>query len=490
MKKADISKEFIEKKVTEYCRSHGLFDKGDKVVLGVSGGADSVCLLFLLQKLSGEFDLKLSVVYINHGVRREAGEDEAYVQSLCRKMEIPCHVVREDVPKLAKEWKCSEEEAGRIVRYKAFDNYLTEEKAQKIAVAHNENDRAETFLFHLFRGSGLTGLGSIRPRRDVIVRPLLCLERWEIEAYLGFLGVSYCKDATNETDAYTRNRIRHHILPAVCEQISEGAVGNLCRAADILSETEDYMKEQVSLAKGSCVRKLSGGYEIIAADFEKLHPALQNRLLLELIKDLTPHQKDITALHVQQVRSLLLNTGNREYHLPYGILAQRRYDRVLLNVGDGTESGTDPKSRDAETFRVVNQEILTGEPYEIRVEDGAKFIFRLLNREDFQEIGRNQYTKRFDYDKIKGLMEIRSRQIGDYLCVDSSDDPQQLHQKTIKKYMIDEKIPRQERDSLPLLAAGHHVLWVTGYRISAYYKISADTVRILEVTYVPAGEAL
>lgn len=486
MKKADISKDFVEKKVTEYCRSQGLFDMGDKVVLGVSGGADSVCLLFLLHRFSAEFGLKLSVVHVNHGVRPEAGEDEAYVQSLCRELGLPCHVVRADVPALAAGWKCSTEEAGRILRYRTFEEYRAAEGAQKIAVAHNENDRAETFLFHLFRGSGLTGLGSIRPKRDLVVRPLLCLERWEIEAYLDLCGIRYCQDATNEGDEYTRNRIRHHILPEACSQVSEGAIGNLCRAADILSETEDYMKEQVLLARESCVRQLPEGSRVDAAMFEKLHPALQNRLLLELIKELTPEQKDITAAHVQQVRSLLLNTGNREYHLPYGILAQRRYEKVVLSRAEDFvkkgKCGSVPKPFSYE----VDPEALTGEPFEVILKEGGKFIFRVLGREDFQEIGRNQYTKRLDYDKIKGLMEIRPRQTGDYLCVDGSEDLSLLHQKTIKKYMIDEKIPRQERDSLPLLAAEHHILWVTGYRISAYYKISPETVRVLEITYVPA----
>lgn len=140
--------------------------------------------------------------------------------------------------------KISEEEAGRRTRYEAFEKAAKEWGATKIAVAHNSNDRSETQLFHLFRGSGIRGLASILPVRDRIIRPLLCLERWEIEKFLQQRGIVYCKDATNEEDDYTRNRIRHHILPYAEQNIVKGCVAHMNQTAELLAETEDYLELQ------------------------------------------------------------------------------------------------------------------------------------------------------------------------------------------------------------------------------------------------------
>lgn len=239
----------LEQRVMAYCRAQGLFAPGDGVVLGVSGGADSVCLLFSLHRLRRELGIRLYVVHVNHGIRPDAAQDGAYVEELCRRLEVPFTLVEEDVQALARRHRCSTEEAGRQARYQAFDREMERRQARKVAVAHNAGDRAETMLFHLFRGTGLAGLGSIRPVRGQVVRPLLGLERREIEAYLEQRGISYCRDSTNESDAYTRNRIRRHILPYAEQEVCMGATAHLCRTADIFMEIEDYMEEQVRQAK-------------------------------------------------------------------------------------------------------------------------------------------------------------------------------------------------------------------------------------------------
>ena len=201
---------------------HHMLTPGDRVVAGVSGGADSVCLLFVLLKIREEIPFSLHGVHVNHGIRKEAGEDAAYVEQLCSQFGLPFILVKENVRERAAAEKRSEEEMGRLVRYQAFESVMKSVGANKIAVAHNSNDQAETMLFHLFRGSGLSGLCGIRPVRDHIIRPILCLERKEIEQYLEERKIAYCKDATNEEDDYTRNRIRHHILPYAEQEIVTG----------------------------------------------------------------------------------------------------------------------------------------------------------------------------------------------------------------------------------------------------------------------------
>ena len=242
-----------ENKVLSYCRRHKMFQTGDRVVLGVSGGADSICLLFVLLALQEQLGIHLHVVHVNHGLRSDAAEDAAYVESLCKVRNIPFGLVEIRLEEMARQWGASCEEAGRIARYQAFEEACEKWQCTKIAVAHNSNDRAETMLFHLFRGTGLRGMAGILPVRDCIVRPLLCLRREEIEAYLQDRGIGFRSDSTNDTDDFTRNRIRHHILPYVQQNIAEAVISNMCRAGDIFAEEEAYLEEQTSKALAACV---------------------------------------------------------------------------------------------------------------------------------------------------------------------------------------------------------------------------------------------
>ena len=474
----------VENKVLEYCKKHKLLDKGDRVVVGVSGGADSVCLLFVLLSLQEKYDLHFSVVHVHHGIRPEADEDAAYVKKICQEKGIPFTYVRREIPAEAKALGCSEEEAGRRARYEVFEEILQKEGGGKIAVAHNANDRAETMLFHLFRGTGLTGLSSIKPLREQVIRPILCLERWEIEAYLESLGVAYCHDKTNDSDDYTRNKIRHHILPFAEAEIVNGAVGNMVRTADILAETENYIEEQVEEAKKTLVQRIAmpsavdgAGYKVDCAGYLKLHSVLKKRLLLTLLKELSPMHKDIGAVHVEAVHALFEQEGNRQVHLPYRIRGRREYEAVLLERSTLRED--------------LEEEVLVGDilqdTHEVIVqrEDGI-FTFTLWEVSPGElkdkDIPQNQYTKWFDYDKIKECLVIRYRQTGDYLCTGSGGN---LHHKKIKDYMIDEKIPERLRDRISLPTDGAHVLWVPGYRISEYYKVDSSTKRILQISYQP-----
>lgn len=493
----DMKKQYyeLEQRVMAYCRTYQLFTPGDGVVLGVSGGADSVCLLFALHELQQELGIQLYVVHVNHGIRPDAPGDAAYVEKLCRELEIPFSLVEADVKAYAGEQGCSTEEAGRQVRYNAFTMELQRRQAQKIAVAHHAGDRAETMLFHLFRGTGLKGLGSIRPRRGQIVRPLLGMERRDIEAYLEQRRISYCQDSTNETDDYTRNRIRHHILPYAEQEICSGATVHLCHAADIFAEVEDYMEEQIRLARELCVVQSGSTEEICCNDFCKQHPAIQKGLILELLKEISPMHRDMGMRQVEQVLELCMQPGNREICLPQGIRASRSYDRVRFERQDGMD-------RCRELCRQIQVPQHPGESVSCQVEGGS-LVLRYLTEETaaalldsagvFQSgtdkksvnLPENQYTKWLDYDKIEKLLEWRTRRTGDYLEVRT---PSGRGHKTIKSLFIDEKLPCRERDCIPMLAQGNHILWIAGGRISESCKISSSTVRILQVQYIREGK--
>ncbi len=435
-----------------------------RIVAGISGGADSVCLLFVLLECRRLMNVEFAVVHINHGIRKEAGEDANYVKCLCEEHNIPFYPVVADVQKAAFDSKSSEEEAGRNIRYRAFAEAAADFHATAIAVAHNKNDRAETMLFHLFRGSNIKGLGSIRPVRGNIIRPLLCLERQEIEAYLQERGISYCKDVTNDGDDYTRNRIRHHILPFVEQEIVQQSVRHMSEAADMLAETEDYLEEQTRAALAECMR---GEAMLDIPVFTSYHPLLQKRMLYTVITGMTGSAKDITGVHIEKVLELAQKEGNRQISLPYEIVAERSYAVLRLKRQQAQEE----KRKDfGNTYYVSYRQ---GSCEEILGCSAGEYLDRI------QEVPQNEYTKCFDYDRIKGELLLRSRRAGDYITI-ADKDGNMVH-KSVKDYMITEKIPREERDMLPLLAEGDHILWITGHRISEYYKIHRNTKRVLQV---------
>lgn len=455
----------LEKKVFSYIREQQMLLPGERVVAGISGGADSVCLLFVLLEWKALYGLEPAVVHINHGIRPEAAEDARFVEQLCRQYEIPFYLKEADIRKLAEETKCSEEEAGRNYRYKAFEEVARELDAAKIAVAHNLNDRGETMLFHLFRGSGIKGLAGIAPVRDKIIRPLLCVEREEIEQYLAEIGQEYCHDATNDGDDYTRNRIRHHILNYACQEIAPGCVQRMGQTADILGEIDDYLEQQTKAALEQCIRKEQQCcVELDCAKVMDCHPAIRKRVLLEVLNKISPGVRDITYVHVDMICELFIRRGNRQILLPYGIRAIREYDKVTLQIGSDVAGIADQQEAPAMDFRVFSVEDL---PHD---------------KENSLIFPQNQYTKWFDYDKIEKSPVVRTRMTGDYLTI--RDGRGKLCHKKLKDYMIEAKIPPGERDSIALLAEESHIIWAVGYRISEYYKVCGNTKRVLQVQLI------
>lgn len=476
------------KTVSAYIEKYKMLQPDDTVVAGVSGGADSVCLLLMLSAVRKEIPFRLLAVHVNHLIRPEAGNDAEFVRKLCEKCRVPFFLVEKDVPAIAADRGISTEEAGRLARYEAFEALLKQEALEalsenraKIAVAHNLNDRAETMLFHLFRGSGLNGLSGIRPvsvRKSgvTVIRPLLASSRSDIENFLMGIGMNWCIDSTNEEDTYTRNRIRHHILSFVEKEIAGGAIGNMGRAADILEETRDFVQEEVQKAYLDCIirtdRETAGSIKLHAARLASCHPLIQKQMILSCLEELSPSRQNITAAHVESVRSLCAADKNREITLPYRITARREYDVIVL--GRKT-AGSSPSQKGSRQIEMP----LPGEaPLEIALSDTERMEISVFSRENSMNIPQNQCTKWFDYDKIKKPLMIRTRQTGDYFTFNAA-----LSKKLLQDYMIDEKIPRQERDNIWLLAEEKHILWAVGYRISTYYKIDADTKYILQVQF-------
>ncbi len=455
-----------------FLEQHHMIVPHDHIIVGVSGGADSVCLLFVLLEYAKKMDFRMSVVHVDHGLRQDAAEDAAYVEKLCADHKIPFFLVRADVKGFAAREKCSVEDAGRRIRYEAFSRIGREIGAGKTAVAHNRNDRAETMLLHLFRGSGLKGLCGILPVRQEIIRPLLCLERGEIEAYLTERQIAWRDDGTNDTDDYARNRIRHHVLSYAEKELARGCVGRMAYTADLLAETEDYMERQTLLAKAECTVPAKAGYRVSVEAFKKLHPAIQKRLLYLLARQLSPTGKDIEAVHIKALSELFQKPSNAGVDLPFGIRGRRSYDTVFVEKSRQTRP--DHFEATVEKGRLCEEESLS-------IDTGGRGVleFMVLSGRNCEEVPKNQYTKWFDYDKIEEPLKIRGRETGDFLSI--SDGKGGIRHKSLKEYMIAQKIPKEKRDDALLLAQGRHVLWVVGGRISEYYKVDKNTKRILQV---------
>ena len=440
----------IEERVFSYIEKYNMIEAGSQVIVGISGGGDSVCLLFLLSRYQKKNFFHLQGVHVNHGIRgQEALRDQEYARELCERLGVPFTVYTYSVPDIAGREKRSLEETGRMVRRRAFAQKAAELGGKTVvALAHHENDNAETVLHNLIRGTKVAGLGGIHPVQRSeegisYIRPLLKVTREEIEAYLKQQQIPWMTDSSNEEIVYTRNRIRHKILPEM-EKINPRAVSHITQAADTFLAIEEYLRGQADRLYREYVEKKENGYWIQKELFleKELMQSYVIRMVLEQVEG---KKQDLTAAHVESILSLGRGRTGTSVSLPGGVLASQVYGNLLIRV---PAAGKLPlKELEFEVFPWENQ-----------------------------QIPEKTYTKWFDYDKIKSSLEIRHRKPGDFLTVTEAGG-----KKKLKDYMIDCKIPREERENLTLLADAGHILWIVGYRISQYYKVTSQTKTVLKV---------
>ena len=457
----------IYQRVKDYITENNMIRENDRIVAGVSGGADSIAMLSILRDMKEESGFELRAVHVHHGIRgKEADRDEALVKETCENWGIPFEGYHVDVPRLSLEWKLGEEETGRIVRKQAF---AREREAFSgtgrflIALAHNRNDQAETMLHHLARGTGLRGLGGIRPVGDGIIRPVLCLERREIIQYLHEREIFYITDSSNLSDEYTRNRIRRHILPLLEEEINPKAVEHMAETARVLAEAEDLLTALSGQLLEKCA--VENGYLLGEAFFSSEH-ILKEYVILMALGELAGGRRDFTKSHVEEILSLIKKQNGRYLCLPKGITARRVYGGVRLE----REENPGKTAGDQE------------EKWKLQVPGRTITAFGSFQAEIFawdnRKIEEKKYTKWFDYDKITGSPCVRRRQAGDFIVVDGNGS-----RKKLNRVMIDDKIPGEIRDRIPLVALGSEILWMPGGRMNQQYKITSATGRVLQLQY-------
>lgn len=480
----------LYRRVCTYMQEQQLIEQGDDLIVGVSGGADSVCLLLLLHRFCGEHDCTLTAVHVNHLLRgADADRDEAFVKDLCAKLSVPFIGHKVDVRELAKKQKESIEEAGRKARYRLFCEAakdkcagLCDKEAHiKIATAHQQGDQAETVLLNLVRGSASAGLTGIKPKSSIgaftLIRPLLTQSRADIEDYLKEQNAAYCTDATNEDTGYARNAMRRLVLPEM-ENINPQATAHIAASASYLSEIEAYLRQETAKKFEETVVREEDCVRISISRLCACEPLLTKRVLCEAAALACQSRKDITSTHIQALYDLTKRQSGKRLSLSHQTCALRQYDELLLYKENIEKDASKPVlAFEKEEIKEAPQKTFAA------LFDGRTVELSFVpvceeNRACLQQ--KNLYTKAFDYDTIKGTITVGEKVFGDKIHLQSGT-------KSLKKFFIDEKIPAQERDKVMLLRDSESVMWVIGLRISERHKITEHTTRAIIVRVTDGG---
>ena len=451
----------IEEKVKKYIEDNELIQYGDTIVIGVSGGADSMMLLHFLKTYKDFYHIKLKVAHIHHGIRKEADEDRDYVKEVCRTWNVPCFVHHCNIKELAKIKKISEEEAGRIERYNFFISLTNPH--DKIATAHNTNDQAETLIMRFLRGSDIKGLRGIMPKRSNIIRPILCLTRKEIEAYCVAKNIIYHDDHTNFETVYTRNKVRLTCIPYIEKHMNPNVVQTLFEHSELYKEEEDFLESYIEDVFKEVVKHEKDKLIINIKCLKKEKVYIQKKLIYKCLESYIGHSKDITMQHIKSVIELMMMQNGKKICLPYQTIVYKAYNELIIYKEE--------KEKFSNYKYTLEMGINKIEAFNIQIQ------MKCVSRKTFEQSKENMYTKYIDYDKIRDSLRLRTRQVEDYIVLKNGS-------KKLKKFYIDEKIPQYKRDLLPIITDGHEVVWVLDSRLNINYFVTDLTENILEIKVV------
>lgn len=305
-------------KVIKTIEKYNLIQNGDKIVIGVSGGPDSICLLHILNNLKEKYNLQLFVAHVNHMIRENAKIDEQYVVDFCKKIDIPVFVLHSDVLNLAKQQKISIEEAGRNVRYEFFNEVLEKTKSNKIAIAHNCNDKAETVIMNVLRGSGISGLKGIEAKRDnKYIRPLIECTREEIENYCKDHNLETRHDESNDENIYKRNKIRNIVIPFIKEEFNSNIISTINRLSVVATQEDEYINKIVEKEYNNiCIDKKENEIELNLKKFNDLDIVIKNRMILYVVNILQQHTKGIEKVNIEDIIKLCNNNIGNKFLVP------------------------------------------------------------------------------------------------------------------------------------------------------------------------------
>ena len=311
----------MKSKVLKTIKKYNLIENGDKIILAVSGGPDSISMLDILNNIKNDKNIDINfeiiIAHVNHMIRKEASEDEEYVRKFCEKREIEFYSKSIDVQKMANNNKIGTEEAGRKARYEFFDEILKKTNSNKIAIAHNRNDSVETVIMHILRGSGISGLKGIEPRRERYIRPLIECERKEIEEYCYENNLKPKIDKSNFENIYTRNKIRNVVIPYIKNEFNENIVKTISRLSELVSEEEDYMDKQIKkIYKDILITEEKSEIQLDLRKFNNQEKVIKSRLILYTITRSFGSSEGIEKVHVEDIIKLCSNNVGNKFLTP------------------------------------------------------------------------------------------------------------------------------------------------------------------------------
>ncbi|MDY6906611.1 MAG: tRNA lysidine(34) synthetase TilS [Chloroflexota bacterium] len=470
---AGHGEEDLERRVHRFIADEGLVEAGETVVVGVSGGADSVCLLHLLYRLQGALGVGLHVAHLDHGLRgAAAAADARYVGKLARHLGLPATIDRRDVRAYRAGRRLSVEEAARRVRYQFFAEVAQEVGAGRIALGHTADDQVETVLMHLVRGAGLAGLRGMRPMAAwgpaeggatlSVVRPLLAVARAETEAYCAAQGLEPRQDATNYSPAFLRNRFRHEVLPLL-RQYNPQVDDALLRLADAAAADLSFIEGQVAQVWGDVVREEGGGLLLDRAAVSSLHPALRRHLLRRVLVWLKGDTSDIEWVHVEAMVAALSGPAGKGIDLPHGLAMTVGYDACLVA----------PRGIDTCPFPPLEGEHVVSVPGETEV-PGWRVCAHVVSRDE-RAWG---FATCLDLEQVGTDLVVRTRRPGDRF-----QPLGMAESKKLQDFMVDAKVARAWRDRVPLVVSPRGIVWVVGWRIDERARVREDTEHALRIEF-------
>ncbi len=500
MAKIQKHKESPEQRVLGFIRAHCPVTGKFKILVAVSGGQDSVCLLHILAGLREELGITLHVAHLDHLLRgAESKADAQFVAQLACQLGIPATVEQRNVKTYQAEKRLSLEEAAREVRYTFLAEVARSTGANCAAVGHTADDHIETVLMHLLRGTGTKGLRGLQPVSQwqssglgiTVIRPLLSISRQETESYCHDHHLAYMTDASNLSLSPLRNRIRHQLLPLL-QSYNPGVNEALLRTARIAGDDFEFLAGEGARLWGGIARRQGDTIILDREGFAALPPALQRYLLRTAIEGLLGSLKDIETRHIEEIMAALVKPAGKRLSLPGGLFFAIDYTQYHLGKDPVSQSPFPVLGNETE-LKIPGETLLpgwrveasilnspaSGKPEGADAPSGKKIPLPLDEEKGTKGLGLvSSFTAYFDLDKAGGKVTVRCRQPGDRFQPLGMSQP-----KTLGEFMIDAKIPNAWRRQIPVVCSPEHIIWVVGWRIDDRVKVTEETKKMLRLEF-------
>ena len=468
-----ISTRFLQR-THRFILRHDMIRSGETVVIGFSGGVDSLALLVALYELRHPLDCQLHIAHLDHQLRQDSATDVEFVKQLANRLKLPYTINRIDIPSLMKKRRQSIEAVARDERYRFFESLSDRIGATKVALGHQRGDQAETVLMNLLRGAALTGLKGILPiRNGKFIRPLLDFSRREIEEFVAEQNVPHREDSTNQDRNFLRNRIRLELLPHLERDYNRNIRDTLARNAELIRAESEYLEDAARKAFSACLAEPMTRDAIVLdrSMFLRQHPAMRRRILRLAIGHIQGNMTEVSFNHSESMLQLSGSQApNRKLNLPNNLEFLRSYNHLIIQraaeeIGEFEYAVAVPGATDIPALNASMDATI--------VEASSDAISCLPT-------GKSQAM--FDLDQIHTPPKIRSRRAGDRFQPFGMDGT-----KKVKDFLIDVKAPQRLRWRTPILVTEDEILWVVGYRTSEKCKVSDKTRRVLHLSYSPAS---